>query len=207
MKRVVLAFLAMFFLCSVGSAMASTITFDEATLYSTDPTIGKVSFSAGAGSAFNDTFVADFWTPGNPYLMSGIDDGTGQGGGFNSYFVAAALSGGSTFKSVKLDLAVEEVLPGSPVEIFYFFKKGGSFTGNLAYLSDTNYHTLTLDNLAGFDTFGISSLNMFDPSAGYSAFHIDNFSYTEASTVPEPSTMLLLSLGIAGCAVWRRKKG
>lgn len=207
MKRFLLPLLLVSLILSgVSSAWAVTITFNDLALESTNPKIGPLQFSAGDPSSFRDTMVADYLSPGKPYLMSGVDDGSGLGWGLNSYFLAASLDGGK-FKSVTVDLAAEEQLPGSPVEFYYFFGKTGVRSGSTLYVTDTAYHKVSLINPGDYDYFGIMSLNFWDKNANYSAFHIDEFTYTtDSRELPEPSTFILLGMGMAGCVIWRRKR-
>ena len=93
---------------TVGSAMA--VTFDEVPLYTPDPLIDGVQFFAGDPMLWNDTYVDDAWSPGNPYLASGYDDGTGSSPGLYDTFIGASAQGFS-FDSVALNIASEMWLP------------------------------------------------------------------------------------------------
>lgn len=207
-------------LLSFSSVMA--ITYNEVATGSLDPTIGTASFFAGDGASFNDTFVTNDWTPGNNYLLSGKNDGTNTIASpwWQTDFIGASLNlSGSRFNTVTFDIALEEILPGNSNNIMYGFINNtenglfsfSSFDWDEAQ-SFRNYRALTVTNTNNYDYFAIFSYNyngLANVEAG--AFHIDNFNYStkpiDGTPVPEPSTIILLGFGLAGCAVWRKKRG
>lgn len=213
---------ALALLVLMGQATAATITFNEVAQGSVDPTIGNVSFFSGDGTALNDTYVDDFWTPGNNYLMSGFNDGTNPNGAnhWQTYFIGATLNQpGYRFNTISFDVVAESVLPGKRNNIlFAFINSNGAGLGSNVYFDefDTNFKNVSLSNSLDYDYFGIfswNSLNESDVDAGY--FDIDNFTYTTKlidqgnpqDVVPEPSTVALLGMGLAGFAIWRRNRG
>jgi len=224
MKKLMMSLVsAAFVLLSFSSVMATTITFNEALVGDFDPTIGAVSFFAGDGLAFNDTYVTDSWTPTNNYLLSGKNDGTNPNVAtwWQTDFIGAALNlSDSRFDTITFDIAIEEILPGNSNSIVYGFvnSAGSGFGGVKLFSWDENhsyrnYQTLTIANTADYDYFSIFSYNLSQlDNVETGAFHIDNFTYTTkpidgTPAVPEPSTIILLGLGLAGCAVWRKRRG
>lgn len=183
-----------------------TIDFNGLTAGDEDPTIGGVSFSAGA-SPLNSTFVEDYLTPGNNFLLNGWADGENgsPAAGYDTYIGVA--KSGALFDTVTFDIASIGFLPPSTtlgVEAYL----GGTLVSSASLMaSDEHYHSLSISLVTGFD-----SLRIFDDldSNGFGAeFRIDNFAYTEVSTsppnpAPEPSVMLLMAAGLGGLAGARR---
>ena len=80
----------------------------------------------------------------------------------------------------------------------------GSLGGNLVYTHTVN---LTVDSNMAYQTGWSNPVDtlVFTPIASGKFFLMDNFDYTEVSSVPEPSTFILLGAGISGLALLKRK--
>jgi hypothetical protein len=205
MKRVRLLTLSLLLFSWITAAAAHAVTIDFSTvpLYSVDPTIEGTRFWAGDGSQLNDTFVDDSWTPGNAYLLSGRDDGTGNSPGLFDTFIGVSLQP-STYE-VSFDITSQEVLPGGTT-LWLLAYSGGTLMGSdSAFVTESVTQTLALNFNSDIDTlFIFDDLNEFGLSE---AFHIDNFlAETGGQPVPEPSTLLLMASGLVGALAWRRRK-
>jgi hypothetical protein len=215
LKKVMPAVIGALFLAT--GAQAATIDFTGLN-GTTDPIIGDVSFWAGDPTLLHDTFVADFVTPGNDYLMSGLADGTGMSpaSGYDT-FIGVSRTAADLFGSVSFDIASDYIIPTSTTLLVEAYL-AGTLVGSdsvVVLLGDSSYHTLALNISGGFD-----SLRIFDDintSALGEAFHIDNFNYTNhvppctgpgcnPNPTPEPSVLLLLGAGLAGLVYSKRRK-
>lgn len=103
---------AQLFLVFALTGVGNAITFDEVPLGTSDPTIEGVSFWAGNPISWNDTYTDDGWSPGNPYLASGYDDGTGNSPGLYDTFIEVSLTG-LPFASCSFDILSEYSFPPS----------------------------------------------------------------------------------------------
>jgi len=208
MKKIITVTLVFLLFACVFAAGAQAITFSEVPLLTTDPTIEGISFWAGDPSVYNDTMVNDFWSPGNSYLMSGFDDGTGKSPDLYDTFIGITSGSGNLFSTVTLDILSEMNLPGGTT-LWLTGLLGGSAVGSTSLtVSDNAYHSLTLAFASGADTIHIFD-NLNSSNLG-EAFHIDNFTYSlyqeGPKPVPEPSTMVLVSAGLIGTWLWQKRK-
>ncbi len=201
-----------------ASAQAAVINFSSVSKGATDPTIGPVSFSAGAPAAFNDTYVDDSSNPGNNYLLSGYADGTGISPNTGDAFIGVTRTDATNFGSVQFNIGLINFLPpGSTLNLAAY--NGSTFISSTSllatdYISNGSWYTLTLD-LSGTAS-GADKLFIFDSTDTGDIFAIDNFSYTNyvqqctgpncGGNVPEPSALLLLGLGLMGMVFASRRK-
>lgn len=208
MKKITLALVFLLFAC-VCVAGAQPITFSEVSVGTTDPTIDGISFWAGNPDTLSDTIIGDSWSSGNPYLMSGFDDGTGKSPHSYNTFIGVNPTSG-LFGTVSLDILSENQMPGGTTLLLQGMLgvTAVESTSITVALYDYAYHPMTLAFANGADTLYIyDDLNSF--SIGES-FHIDNFTYSlyqeGPKPVPEPSTMVLVSIGLIGAWLWKKRK-
>lgn len=189
---------------AAAGANAATINFSEVAAMGSNPTIGDVNFWAGSPAGLNDAYIDDAWTPGNAYLASGYDDGFGKTPSLYDTFIGADLSSGELFTSISLDILSELILPGGTTLSMEAILGGSIVAVASVTVNDNMAHSLSVSYGAGFDT-----LYIYDDLDGFSfgePFQIDNFNYsTTSSVVPEPSTFLLLSAGMLGLNLFRKK--
>lgn len=207
MKRIEIVLMTMLLVFAV-TGVANAITFSEVPLLTTDPTIQGVSFWAGDPALYNDTITVDFWTPGNYYLLSGYDDGTGNSPGLYNTFIGANTTG-LLFSSFSFDIASEYQLPPSTTLWAIALSSGvpvDSVQLTVAGYSDNSYYLMSLNYANGFDTVYI--YDDLDVNGFGEAFHIDNVNFTpyQSAGVPEPSTLILLCSGLAGAWFLKRRK-
>ena len=204
--------------CMALAASAQAVVIDFTGLAGqADPVVGSVSFWAGDPTILipNDTYVDDFITPSNPYLLNGFDDGTGNSPGLYDAFIGVSKSG-TAFGSVSFDIASEYNFPINENEdattLWVRAFLAGLEVGSASLgVSDTSYHSLALSLAGGFDKLYIYD-DLNSNSLGED-FHIDNFIYTEyqapnpnPNPAPEPSMLLLLGAGLAGMGLSKRRK-
>ncbi len=221
MKRKLLMFMLLgvaVFFTAMGSVKANPITFSEVPLFSTDPSISGVKFFAGDPTFFSDTFVDDLAVPGDPYLLSGFDDDPASPtGGFvyDTFIGATSLGGFLADTVVTFDIAAD-ILPIDPTKFNVAAVSGGAIvaTADTGAVTDAAYHSLSVSHTAAFDSVWIWG----EPGIfGFAEFfRIDNFGWEVpddgggpgGDPIPEPTTVLLLGIGIGGLGLTalRRKR-
>ncbi|MGB9110459.1 MAG: PEP-CTERM sorting domain-containing protein [Telluria sp.] len=188
-KHVVAAFLAL----AASSSMAAVITFDplalntaglaavsnytEAGFSVSGPlgTIGAQFAGAYAGSA--SLFLAN---PGNVATLAKVD--------------------GSTFSLNSIDLSA--LAPS-----WYGGGATVTFTGNV-HGGGTLTQSFTTGTALGFDTYTFSGFDMLDSVSWVQAapyYQFDNIVVDASAAVPEPGTLALFGVALAGLGALRRK--
>lgn len=197
-------------LLAASSAQAVVIDFNGSTGARDPVFFGEVSFWAGDTSLDEDTIVVeDVNDPSNLVLTNGIWPSLSE-----STFIGVTKSG-TQFESVsfKIRRVFDLVTPTDfSVEAF---RLGNSVGTASATASSDAFITLALSQIGAFDTIHI--YDDLNPNAIGEYFDIDDFIYTEyqppctgpncnPTSVPEPSALLLLGIGMAGFAFARKYK-
>jgi hypothetical protein len=174
-------------LCLAGSAHAAVVNFDAPGLITIDP-ITSVATYTEAGYKIQGQ-AAEF-------LL--LDNGAGNGFLVGGFFGASPLSlmaaTGGAFSLLGLDLAFFDL--GDPA---------GTLT--ISGLLNGNQVATSIFNLGGLNTatFGAAWAQLtqvnFQATSGFS---LDNINVT---AVPEPGTLALVGLAVAGLAITRRRAG
>jgi hypothetical protein len=205
----VFAVLSLTIAASTAAAM-STVDFSEVPLFSSDPLINGVQFFAGDPAVLDDTYTDDFWSPGDPYLASGFDDGTGSSPALYDTFIGAHLTSG-LFDTVSLDVLSEFFLPPGTT-LWLVGLRGGAEVASVSLdVTDNSYHTM---NLALGAVGGADTLFLYDDLDAFAfgePFHIDDFVFNTADgnggpAIPEPGTLVLFGLGLAAAGLLLRKQ-
>ena len=184
------AYISMLMSLSIGSANASVILLDADTV-ATGSTLASTLLTTSLGAiTFNGeirgTADSDLIAAGSTGNMFDILNSTSEAAlsfGFDATSISFIFGGNSgVFNILAKDIS------GNTVDSFFTDNTGnGAFAGPLT-LSGT----------------GIRSLYWTDP--GYNFAAIDNVSITGTSSVPEPMSIALLGLGLAGLSFSRKRK-
>ncbi len=190
-------FLALFLLCS-SNAMAAVLTEDfedafpawESGWLGTNSNLQNI-YGVGAGRGNNPDGL---W----------IDDGDGVYGTDTVEIIFDSLFG-ATLSTFAIDIATH--ITGVSLQVF-------DISGVSIFNSSVTQTSGATQNPGIYDSFFVNSSNGI---SGFSLFSsgfqiegntgIDNVSVTSgAATVPEPATLALLTMGIAGISFSRKKK-
>ncbi len=119
----------------------------------------------------------------------GCDDATAMSFGFDAPLVGFAGDWGSTTTG---DLLTMLWVNGATIKFSDYLPNPG--TGFLGVVDNAGFSTITLglENQAGFFA---------------EVFQLDNARLASGSAIPEPATLALLGLGLAGLGFSRRRKG
>lgn len=167
------------------------------------------NFTCSNVQGYDFTFTAGGWAvsdDGNSFfnrngkaLSEGLAGAHGTGNGAPPIEILMTLTGGGTFDLASLDAATGSALfaGNTSIDLVGTLFGGGTVTQTLTASNIwTNY------SLSGFTNLTQLVFRNVDADAGIS---IDNLN-SDAAAVPEPATLALLGLGLAGIGFARRKK-
>lgn len=151
------------------------------------------------GSSSNPSnFAAMIWQDNTLTLNSGIAGSNVLGQTYQVDFQAsAAVYQASSQATSATDGLMIEILRGNNSILDSFTYLPGAWTGNMAFSSAE--FSYTGDGIDGNVRIEIAAA---DPNSGHFAGAIDNLS---VSTVPEPASIVLISIGFLGFAAKHRK--
>lgn len=199
MKKIVLSLTAILLMNIPGQVMATSfggsstgiaspsnvITFDELGNLQ-----GQSITTQFTGASFNG-LIWDAATKGQA-------GGTGfSGGDLTNLVTSSSQSWVISFSNIVTDAAFAIMDQGST----YTFN--ALLNGNLVESFSRN---IVYNPGNGFIGFTNTSFNSIEIVGNGSYFAIDNLQYNSASPVPEPGTMMLLGLGMAGLAIYGKRR-
>lgn len=172
----------------LGTAKADLITFEEFAPGAAVGTVGNATFSAPGTSII--------WAFGGLYAQSGVNT-IASATSFNDdlYVDFATAVNGLSFYSGGDDFNGVQAL----INVFV----GGVFSQTVNLVGDGDAGTTDFQDLSAIANITrIEIVSVTDPAG----LVYDDFAFTTDGHVPEPATLALFGLGLAGLGVTRRRK-
>jgi hypothetical protein len=180
----------------LGSANAAIITFEgfSNTIYNSPITRSGFDFGNVAGDEqhFHEIDSTNYGL---------ISNGTGILLNDRDSRLFAALNGGGSFLGNSIDVAssgASNLGSGDGILIEGFLNNVSTGILNISFGISSPFQTVNLGSLGTVDRL------VFDGIRG--GFELDNAIFNEQQTVPEPASLGLLGIGLAGLGATRRRK-
>jgi len=171
-----------------GTAYATVVNFDSFSSSScTSPlSDGGLTFT-NTGSICMGVWLGNPNSNGTPGLILGF-----------SGYASITQTGGGAFDLNSFDMAISwyETAPTSNVNVTAHFNGGGTSTQTLSLIGGLQTYNLSLANVVQVDVSALST------GGGY--WVMDNINYN--ANIPEPASLALLGIGVAGLGAMRRRK-
>lgn len=201
---------------SAQAAIVADIDFSEASVGTVDPLIEGLQFSANSGADpfYADTYVDDFYTSGNNYLLSGADDAPDNYTPYDDVGLInvdfSTLGGADTDVTVSLKAALDAVAPGGTMVIRVDALLGSTTQAFTTGDFDTGltYQTLTVS----FSDLAFDSLRIYGTTESVLfPFFIDDLTIDVVNTgggtpTPSPATVGLMGLGLLGMMRFAKRR-